>query len=121
MVTCIEEITKDFIKEVFDFQAFTSAKFPGLWYEEHKLMSIGLRVEKGVTRHGIALNLSNDLGVYNYFEPCGMSGSVMTNVSKILNRAIECDEERGLQQSLADYIRVAFTQRERIRMLVQSD
>lgn len=121
MVTCIEDITKDIISEMYGFRPCTSAEYPGLWYRERKLMSIGLRVERGVTRHGISLNVTNDLGIYNYFEPCGMSGSVMTNISKILNRAIKCDEERELKGSLAKAWQRAFVEHAGIKKIVQSD
>jgi len=57
---------------------------PGIWIGSQKIASIGLRVSKGVTSHGISFNVSNDLSVYRLFDPCGMSGDTMTNLKKIL-------------------------------------
>lgn len=45
---------------------------PGLWVGEKKLLSIGVRVTDGVTMHGIALNLGNDLSWFDCIDPCGM-------------------------------------------------
>jgi len=59
---------------------------PGIWVGPKKIASIGLRVSKGVTTHGISLNINNELDVYQLFDPCGMSGNNMTNLSQTLNR-----------------------------------
>jgi len=57
--------------------------YPGVWVGDKKIASIGLRVSEGITRHGISLNISNDLDIYNYFNPCGLGGNIMTNLQKI--------------------------------------
>lgn len=56
--------------------------FPGLWVGERKIASIGVRVSKFVTYHGMAINIRNDLRIFDYIEPCGLDGIDMTSVLK---------------------------------------
>jgi lipoyl(octanoyl) transferase len=56
--------------------------FPGLWLENRKLASIGVRVSKGVTYHGMAINIQNDLSIFELIVPCGLDGVEMTSVLK---------------------------------------
>jgi len=55
---------------------------PGLWIDEKKIASIGVRVSKFVTYHGMAINIQNDLGIFDYIKPCGMENVEMTSVLK---------------------------------------
>ena len=54
--------------------------FPGLWVGDRKIASIGVRVSKFVTYHGMAINIQNDLGIFEFFVPCGLDGLKMTSV-----------------------------------------
>ncbi|MHC4763295.1 MAG: lipoyl(octanoyl) transferase LipB, partial [Planctomycetota bacterium] len=54
--------------------------FPGLWVGEKKIASIGVRVSKFVTYHGMAINIQNDLSIFGLFAPCGLDGIKVTSV-----------------------------------------
>jgi len=56
--------------------------FVGLWVGERKIASIGARVSKLVTYHGMAININNDLSVFDLLVPCGLEGVEMTSVLK---------------------------------------
>jgi lipoic acid synthetase len=56
--------------------------FPGLWVGERKIASIGVRVSRFVTCHGMAINIQNDLSIFNFVVPCGLDGVQMTSVQK---------------------------------------
>lgn len=57
--------------------------FPGLWVETgKKIASIGVQINIGITMHGIAVNLNNDLSIFNHIIPCGLEGVEMTSVEK---------------------------------------
>ncbi|MHC4738076.1 MAG: lipoyl(octanoyl) transferase LipB, partial [Planctomycetota bacterium] len=56
--------------------------FPGLWVGDRKIASIGVRVSKSVTYHGMAMNIQNDLSIFDYITPCGLNGIKMTSVYK---------------------------------------
>jgi lipoate-protein ligase B len=53
---------------------------PGLWVVDRKIASIGVRIQKGVTFHGMAINIQNDLALFDLFVPCGLDGVQMTSV-----------------------------------------
>lgn len=54
--------------------------FPGLWVNGRKIASIGVRVSKFVTCHGMAINIRNDLSIFDLITPCGLDGVEMTSV-----------------------------------------
>ncbi len=60
--------------------------FPGLWVDNRKIASIGARVSKFVTYHGMAINIQNDLSIFDYIVPCGLDGVEMTSVLKETGR-----------------------------------
>ena len=64
----------------------------GLWAEKGKIASIGLRVSRGITTHGFALNVCNDLTPFGYVNPCGEQGGAATSMSEEVGGRIEVDE-----------------------------
>ena len=66
--------------------------YPGVWIEPHgprprKLGALGLRVERGVTYHGIALNVATRLADFDLIDPCGMAGLDVTSGARELHWA----------------------------------
>jgi lipoyl(octanoyl) transferase len=69
----------------FGVQAGRRDGHPGCWCDAdgpvpRKIGALGLRVERGVTYHGIALNVSVDLADFELIDPCGMPGIVSTSI-----------------------------------------
>ena len=68
----------------------------GVWIKdergERKICAIGIRVAKGVTMHGFALNVCPDLTHFNQIVPCGMPEAETTSMQKELNRTISIEE-----------------------------
>ncbi len=56
--------------------------FPGLWVGAEKIASIGVRVSKFITYHGMAINIQNDLSIFDFITPCGLNDVEMTSVLK---------------------------------------
>jgi lipoyl(octanoyl) transferase len=54
--------------------------FTGVWVQDRKIASIGVRVARGVTTHGFAVNVENDLQPFAWIVPCGLDGVRMTSV-----------------------------------------
>ncbi|HTG84309.1 MAG TPA: lipoyl(octanoyl) transferase LipB, partial [Gemmatimonadales bacterium] len=52
----------------------------GVWVSGRKIGSIGVHVKRWVTLHGLALNITTDLRMFNVVVPCGIDGVVMTSV-----------------------------------------
>jgi lipoyl(octanoyl) transferase len=55
--------------------------FTGVWTGERKIASIGVHVSRGVTTHGFAINVSNDLQPFEWVVACGLAGVQMTSVT----------------------------------------
>ena len=55
---------------------------PGLWVGDKKIASIGVRVSKFITYHGMAINIQNNLSIFDLFVPCGLDEVEMTSVLK---------------------------------------
>lgn len=57
--------------------------FPGLWVGERKIASLGVKVSAGMTYHGIAINLVNELGIFGSIVPCGLNSVQMVNAAQL--------------------------------------
>jgi lipoyl(octanoyl) transferase len=60
--------------------------FTGVWVEDRKIASIGVHVARGVTTHGFAVNVENDLQPFSWIVPCGLEGVQMTSIIKETQR-----------------------------------
>jgi lipoyl(octanoyl) transferase len=54
--------------------------YTGVWVQERKIASIGVHVSRGVTMHGFAVNVENDLQPFSWVVPCGLDGVRMTSL-----------------------------------------
>ncbi len=62
----------------------------GVWVGGTKLASIGVAVRRWVTYHGFALNVDVDLAPFRTFRPCGLDGTVMSSMTRVLgDRAVD--------------------------------
>jgi lipoyl(octanoyl) transferase len=60
----------------------------GVWVDNEKIGFIGISVQRGVTSHGLCLNVSNDLSLFDAIIPCGLSDMKITSIERILDRKI---------------------------------
>jgi lipoyl(octanoyl) transferase len=65
--------------------------FTGVWAGERKIASIGVHVSRGVTTHGFAINVDNDLTPFGWVVPCGLTGVRMTSVLQEVGPAGDVD------------------------------
>jgi lipoyl(octanoyl) transferase len=63
-----------------DVIASRKSGYPGLWTKRKKIASIGIRVSRSITYHGMAVNINNDLSIFNYIIACGLDNVEMTSV-----------------------------------------
>jgi lipoyl(octanoyl) transferase len=54
--------------------------YTGVWVEDRKIASIGVHVSRGVSTHGFAVNVTNDLTPFTWIVPCGLSDVTMTSI-----------------------------------------
>ena len=67
----------------FGIRAICDNKPTGVWVQEAKIGAIVLRVSKGLSTHGFALNVSPDLSFFDNIVPCGMPGIEVTSMEKL--------------------------------------
>jgi lipoyl(octanoyl) transferase len=60
--------------------------YTGVWVEDRKIASIGVHVARGVTTHGFAVNVENDLQPFGWIVPCGLEGVTMSSLIKETRR-----------------------------------
>jgi len=77
---------------------------PGCWVMEdgrppRKIGALGIRVERGVSYHGIALNIDPDLRDFELIDPCGMPGLVSTSIAEELGRTAEPPTTDAVQRA----------------------
>jgi lipoyl(octanoyl) transferase len=65
-------------------------RYTGVWVEDRKIASIGVHLSHGVTTHGFAVNVENDLQPFSWIVPCGLDGVRMTSLIRETGRAAGC-------------------------------
>jgi lipoate-protein ligase B len=76
----------------FGIQGQRVEKYPGgVWVGEEKICSVGIHVSHYITMHGFALNVNTNLQHFEYINPCGIKGVVMTSISKLLGYPVEVE------------------------------
>jgi lipoyl(octanoyl) transferase len=64
----------------------------GVWFENQKIASIGVKISRWVTYHGFALNVNTDLSAFDHITPCGLIGVKMTSMEKVLGHKVSLDD-----------------------------
>lgn len=80
LVTAIEDTVVAVLAEQ-GISAAPRPDAPGVYIGEEKVCSLGLRIRKGCSFHGLALNVNMDLSPFSRINPCGYAGMVMTQTS----------------------------------------
>ena len=75
---------------------------PGIYVDNAKIASLGLRVRRGRTYHGIALNIDVDLTPFSYIKPCGLDNVTTTRLIDLVPDVDPTLVRQDLLQSLAD-------------------
>ena len=83
LVCSLEKILITMLGEL-SVHAMIKTGAPGVYIEDKKIASIGLRVRKGCTYHGIALNISMDLTPFSSINPCGFEALEMTQLKNYM-------------------------------------
>ncbi len=89
-VSQILQLAAEFLENAYGIIVQNDASRPGLWWNEKKLCFCGFDFSGGISRHGIAINVSNSMQGFSMIVPCGMPDAAITSVSEILKRHIDC-------------------------------
>ena len=72
------------VLEHFGLRAERVRGRPGVWVDGAKVAAVGVRVQRGVSRHGLALNVDPDLGWFDAIVPCGLADAEVTSMARLL-------------------------------------
>lgn len=82
LVTALEQSVVDLVAE-YGIAAAAKAEAPGVYANGAKFASVGLRIRRGSSFHGMALNVDGDLEPFSRINPCGFQGLEMTDLKKL--------------------------------------
>ncbi|MFM9269180.1 lipoyl(octanoyl) transferase LipB [Halomonas elongata] len=83
LVNCLERAVIALLAEL-GVEAHARPDAPGVYVGEAKIASLGLRIRRGASFHGVALNVDGDLSPFERINPCGYAGMAMTRVSDLV-------------------------------------
>ena len=79
LVKTLQEFTQSLLKN-FSIESDFIEGAPGVYVKGKKIASIGLRISKGKSYHGISINVDMDLKPFTYINPCGYEGMQVTQI-----------------------------------------
>ncbi len=100
LVTALEQSVVDLVAE-YDVVAAARADAPGVYVNGDKLASIGLRIRRGASFHGMALNVDIDLEPFSRINPCGYAELEMTDLRR---QGIDLDLEQSATTLLPRFL-----------------
>ncbi len=90
-VRTLEEVLIKTLAE-FGIEASRIEGLTGVWAGEEKIASIGVKISRGVTTHGFALNVRPNLSYFDHIVPCGIQDKGVTSMERRLGRGVEVTE-----------------------------
>ncbi|EJG1818679.1 lipoyl(octanoyl) transferase LipB [Vibrio parahaemolyticus] len=111
LVTTIENLVINTLK-AYNIDSAARPDAPGVYVDGKKICSLGLRIRKGCSFHGLALNVNMDLTPFLLINPCGYAGMEMVQVSQFNGPSdVETVEKQLIEElvTLLDYERVEFS------------
>lgn len=91
LVTAMEQSLVELLA-AYGLQAAPRADAPGVYVEGAKIASLGLRVRRGCSFHGLALNVDMDMEPFGRINPCGYSGLRMAQLSELVEPPVDITE-----------------------------
>ncbi|MDY2947976.1 MAG: lipoyl(octanoyl) transferase LipB [Mannheimia varigena] len=92
LVTALEQCVVNTLAD-YGIEGYPKTDAPGVYIEGRKICSLGLRIRKGCSFHGLALNINMDLTPFSYINPCGYAGLEMCQLSELIHRNdLRCEE-----------------------------
>ena len=90
-VEMVEKLISDTLIH-YGLETHVPFKETGVWVKDRKIASIGIHVSRGVTMHGLAININTDLSYFENIISCGIEGVKMTTVDKELGKKIAMND-----------------------------
>jgi len=110
----IEQAIIDALR-AFGIEAHREAGYTGVWVGDAKIAAIGIKVTKWVSMHGFALNVNNDLSLFQTIVPCGIADRPVTSLQQVLGRAVSMETvKQNIVQSFERVFGIDLTHADRV-------
>lgn len=109
LVTMLEQVLIQLLAE-YGIEAYAKPDAPGVYVGEAKIASLGLRVRKGCTFHGLALNVNMDLAPFSRINPCGYAGMQMIQCKDLGGPQTVAEAKQRIVQCFQQQLNVATLQ-----------
>jgi lipoyl(octanoyl) transferase len=106
LVTALEQTVVDLVAE-HGIEAASRKDAPGVYVEGRKIASVGLRVKRGASYHGMALNIDVDLEPFSRINPCGFSDLEVTDLRALGIGDNPAEIQARVQSRLLKHLRMA--------------
>ena len=93
LVETLQKFVQSILDE-FDIESGLIAGAPGVYVDDKKIASIGLRISNGKTYHGISINIDMDLEPFSFINPCGYEGLKVVQLKDYVNNIAIKDVEK---------------------------
>lgn len=93
LVETLQKFVQSILDE-FDIESSLIAGAPGVYVDDKKIASIGLRISNGKTYHGISMNIDMDLEPFSFINPCGYEGLKVVQLKDYVNNIAIKDVEK---------------------------
>jgi len=104
----IEQAIIDALR-AFGIEAHREAGYTGVWVGDAKIAAIGVKVTKWVSMHGFALNVNNDLRLFQTIVPCGIADRPVTSLQQVLGRAVPMEQvKHAMARAFERVFRITF-------------
>jgi lipoate-protein ligase B len=106
VVDLVERLEEVMIRTcgAFGVRAERNALNRGAWVGLKKIGSIGIAVRRGVSFHGLALNVNPDLTPFGWIQPCGLEGVGVTSIQSEAGKPVDIADAKGVMQRSAEAV-----------------
>ena len=101
LVKELEELINNLLKQ-YSIEADRKTGFPGIYVEEKKIASIGLKINRGFSYHGISLNVDMDMSPFKQINPCGISSLQLIQMKDLTDVSMD-DVRNNFAEAIEDH------------------
>tara|TARA_B110000879_G_C11085566_1_gene476714 strand:+ start:362 stop:1000 length:639 start_codon:yes stop_codon:yes gene_type:complete len=88
-LVCLIEKSIINVLKTLNISAYQKDEAPGVYVKNAKIASLGLRIKRGFSYHGLALNIQMDLTPFKQINPCGLHSQAITQTSALSNASFK--------------------------------
>lgn len=87
----LERVLIDTLADV-GIEGWAEDGYPGVWTEKGKVAAMGIRVARGVSMHGFALNVDPDMSYFDHINPCGITDRPVTSMNALVSERVSLED-----------------------------